>query len=96
MLHDVAPRVCAWCNFYPDAEPREEFEARVLPLLELAFPVFRSGVETLRRTAAVRAEFFRRLDVGSDGFMLVDGAVMYCTRIRRSRGFSMWIRNGLG
>jgi len=61
VAHDVAPRVCAWCNFYPDAEPHEEFDARVLPLLELAFPVFRSGVETLRRTAAVRAEFFRLL-----------------------------------
>jgi hypothetical protein len=31
--------------------------------LELAFPVVRAGIETLRGTAAVRAEFLRRLDV---------------------------------
>ena len=73
MAHDVAPGAPNWCAFYPGTEAPARFEEHAVPLLELAFPAFRAGVDTLFRFRSLRTEFARLLDQVSDGFMLADG-----------------------
>lgn len=90
MAHDVAPDVAGWCGFYPDSEPRDRFDRRVVPILELAYPAFRAGLETLFRTGGLRSEFTRLLDTVSDGFLLLgrDGRILHqnaaLARMRRT------------
>jgi DNA-binding CsgD family transcriptional regulator len=71
MAYDVAPDVAGWCNFYPDSEPRERFERRAIPILQLAYPAFRAGLETLFRAGRLRNDLTRLVDTISDGFLLV-------------------------
>jgi DNA-binding CsgD family transcriptional regulator len=90
MAHDVSRDVAGWCGFYPDSEPRERFDKRVVPILKLAYPAFRAGLATLFRTGRLRNELVRLLDTISDGFLLVgvDGCVLHqnlaLARIRRT------------
>ena len=79
MAHDVTPDVAGWCAFYPDSEPRERFDRRAIPILQLAYPAFRAGLETLFRTRGLRNEFTRLLDTVSDGFVLVgpEGRILH-------------------
>ena len=72
MAHDVAAGAACWCAFYADSQPAEEFEERAVPILEVALPAFRAGLDTLFRTRALRNEFTQLLDQVSDGFLLLD------------------------
>ena len=79
IAHDFAPNLVGWCNFYPGNEKPERFEERTAPILEVALPAFRAGLETLYRTRGLRVDFSRLLDQVSDGFLLVDrrGHIVY-------------------
>jgi len=72
MAHDVAAGATCWCAFYAERQPPEEFEDHAVPILEVALPAFRAGLDTLFRTRALRTEFTQLLDQVSDGFLLLD------------------------
>ena len=72
MGHDVAAGAASWCAFYADSQPAEKFEEHAVPILEVALPAFRAGLDTLFRTRALRNEFTQLLDKVSDGFLLLD------------------------
>jgi DNA-binding CsgD family transcriptional regulator/PAS domain-containing protein len=79
MAYDVAPDVPCWCAFYPDTDEPAAFEKQVVPLLGLAFPAFRAGLDTLFRLHGLRAELDRLIENLSDGFLLVgrEGTVLH-------------------
>lgn len=72
MAWDAAPGATATVGWYSGRETPAAFAARVVPLLELAAPAFRAGVETLFRTRTFRGELIGLLDRVSDGFVLID------------------------
>jgi DNA-binding CsgD family transcriptional regulator len=74
MGHDVAPGAPCFCAFYSELDAPDAFEEHVVPILQLAYPAFCAGLDTVFRVRGLRAEFARLIDQVTDGFLLVGPA----------------------